>query len=135
MNRKVPGLAIWIICAALATMLSSSWLAIGSSDSMLSLSLPRVGLSADQWVGEYHCTLEGFRVVAIRDVPYIWFTDVANQKAGKASLDAGHWLGTGPMGKDPIEDLQQILVLQRSTGGKKHNCPSVNCRLYVQNFH
>ncbi len=100
---------------------------------MLALSFPRVSLSADEWVGSYECKLRGFRITAIREVPYVWFTDVVNEPSGRASIDAGHWFDTGPMGKDPINDLQQVVTLRRVAGGEMHE--AVRCKFYVENFH
>jgi hypothetical protein len=129
-RRFVP--AFWLICAGVPVFASARGTGIATAGSLLALSLPRAGLSADQWVGQYHCVLRGIRIVAIREVPYIWFTQITNEKGGRAEIDAGHVLGTGPMGKDPIEDLQNIVLLQRVGHGKS---VSVNCRLGVENFH
>jgi hypothetical protein len=135
MNNKIPRLVLGGICAGLVLFRGPSGAAFQSSGAMLALSFPHVGLSDDEWVGSYGCRLLGFDIVAIREIPYVWYTDVANEKAGRASIDAGHWLGTGPMGKDPINDLQRIVVLRRVPNGKKHDSPTVSCKLSVENFH
>jgi len=127
--------SLWIICAGFAALLSQSRHADAASGGMLALSFPRVGLSNDQWVGGYHCALEGVSIVAIRDVPYIWTIGVTNSRGGRAEIDSGHVLGTGPMGKDPIGDLQDIVLLRHVAHGKKRDSVSVNCKLDVENSH
>jgi len=135
MKGKRLRLSLWIICAAFAVLLSQSRPATAGSGAMLALSFPRVGLSADQWVGGYQCALEGVRIVAIREVPYIWTIGVTNSRGGHADVDSGHVLGTGPMGEDPIEDLQEILLLRRAGHAEKAHPVSVSCKLEVENSH
>jgi len=135
MKGKRLGLSLWIIYAGFAALLNQSQPAPAASGGMLALSFPRVGLSNDQWVGGYQCALQGVRIVAIREVPYLWTIGVTNSRGGRAEVDSGHVLGTGPMGKDPIQDLQEILLLRRL--GPTENAPplSVSCKLEVENSH
>ncbi len=134
MKRKRLSTSLWIVCAGFAALLSQSPVtpALGS---MLALSFPRVGLSAHEWVGGYQCSLQGVRIVAIREIPYIWTIGVTNSRGGRAEVDSAHVLGTGPMGKDPIEELRELFVLKPTTRADKARPLSVNCKLYVENFH
>ncbi len=123
-----------VFCVGLALLMSGSGSAIGAAR-MLALSLSHAGLSADEWIGGYECTLLGIRVVAIRDVPYVWSTKIINETAGRAEVYSQHVLGTGPMGKDPIKELQELFVLKRTTRAEKALPVGVNCELLVENFH
>lgn len=135
MRTKTPRVAVWVIYACFVMLRSPSTAAIRSSGTMLALSFPQIGLSPDEWVSSYGCVLRGFQIIAIREIPNVWFTDVANGRSGRASIDAGHWLDTGPMGKDPINDLQQIVALRRVSSRKMDGSAPVSCKLYVENFH
>jgi hypothetical protein len=105
--------ALSVHFGALALLTSAPGWGISASGTILALSFPHVGLSSDEWIGYYECSLQGARVVAIREIPYVWGTKIKNKKGGRADIFSAHVLGTGPMGKDSIDELQELFVLER----------------------